>query len=238
MRKIFENEEELNVEEAYQNKLNIYKKKFFSYINIAVFAMLVVLGCCLVVFLATKAHYSKQDQIIVQKDSGFIREERTISGETIKSDMEDIGKLCTAEYSYTHVEHVDDSKKIKGFKIPFTTSTFTYSYDGSIKAGIDFTKIQVDKDDTEKRITVTLPEVEIISSEVDQNSFQLYDEKNSIFNPIAVTDVTDSFTALKESEEKKAIEKGLFEQAKENAVAVVKNFMRSYGVEDYQIDVL
>lgn len=152
--------------------------------------------------------------------------------------MEDIGKLCTAEYSYTHVEHVDDSKKIKGFKIPFTTSTFTYSYDGSIKAGIDFTKIQVDKDDTEKRITVTLPEVEIISSEVDQNSFQLYDEKNSIFNPIAVTDVTDSFTALKESEEKKAIEKGLFEQAKENAVAVVKNFMRSYGVEDYQIDVL
>lgn len=27
----------------------------------------------------------------------------------------------------------------------------------------------------------------------------------------------------------------MFEQAKENAVAVVKNFMRSYGVEDYQI---
>lgn len=59
MRKIFENEEELKDKEAYQNKLNFSKEKFFSYINIAVFAMLVVLGCCLAVFLATKAHYSK-----------------------------------------------------------------------------------------------------------------------------------------------------------------------------------
>jgi hypothetical protein len=106
-------------------------------------------------------------------------------------------------------------------------------------AGIDFTKIQIDKNDIKKIITVTLPDVEIISSDVDQNSFQLYDEKNNIFNPISVTDVTDSFTDLKNSEEKNAIEKGLFDRASANAILLVENFMHgSYDIEDYEIQVL
>ena len=107
--------------------------------------------------------------------------------------MENIGKLCTAEYSYTHVERADNSREIIGFKIPFTTATYIYSYDGTIMAGIDFTKIQIDKNDSEKLITVMLPDVEIISSDVDQSSFALYDEKNNIFNPISVSDVAESF---------------------------------------------
>lgn len=74
---------------------------------------------------------------------------------------------------------------------------------------------------------------------MDQDSFQLYDEKNNIFNPISVTDVADSFANLKNTEEQKAIEKGLLDKAKENAILLVENFMRgSYDVGGYEIQVM
>lgn len=214
------------------------KKILYKAVSILVAALV----CC-GVFFVTKYHYSRQVKTVevireveVEK---VVEKKAEISGETIRAGIANIGKLCTAEYSYTHVERVDSSKEIKGFEIPFTTSTFIYSYDGTIMAGIDFTKIQIDKNDIEKEITVTLPDVEIISSEVDQDSFELYDEKNNIFNPITVTEVADSFADLKNSEEQKAIDEGLLDRARANAITLVENFMRgSYDVGDYNIEVL
>lgn len=205
--------------------------------------LVVTAAFCCIVFLGTKFYYSRQiktveviKEIPVEK---IVEKEVVISGDTIRASMANIGKLCTAEYGYTHVERVDSSREIKGYKIPFTTASFIYSYDGTILAGIDFGEIRVDKDDAKKTIKVTLPKAEIISSDVDQDSFQLYDEKNNIFNPIRVTDVADSFADLKNTEEQKAIEKGLLDKAKENAVVLVENFMRgSYDVGDYEIEVL
>lgn len=168
----------------------------------------------------------------------IVEKEVVISGKTIEAGLNNIGKLSTAEYYYTHVQTYDSSKEINGFKIPFTTSKFIYSYDGTICAGIDFTQIDVEKDDNSKKITVILPAIEIISSDVEQDSFKLYDEKNSIFNQYDITDFAASFEDLKISEEKKAIEKGLYNRAKENAKSIVENFMKgSYNVEDYEIEV-
>ena len=211
-------------------------------INTIAYIFTLVLACG-GVFWGTKKYYSKQPELIeVIKEievEKVIEKEVEISGEAIRASMANIGRLCTAEYNYTHVERVDSSREIKGFEIPFTTATFIYSYNGTIMAGIDFTKIQIEKDDIAKVITVTLPNVEIISSDVDQNSFELYDEKNNIFNPISVADVADSFADLKNSEEQKAIEEGLLEKAKTNAISLVENFMHgSYDVEEYTIKIL
>lgn len=214
-------------------------KKIFPII-ICIFVGVLI---CFGVFIGTKDYYSKHTkptEIIREVEVEKVVEKVVeISGETIESNMVNIGKLCTAEYNYTHVERSDSSREIKGFKIPFTSASFIYSYDGSIMAGIDFTEIQIEKNDEEKVITVTLPDAEIISSSVDQNSFKLYDEKNNIFNPISVADVADSFADLKNSEEEKAVSEGLLDKARTNAIVLVENFMRgSYHIEGYDIEVL
>lgn len=185
-----------------------------------------------ITFVKTKNLYNKPDERETEKKV-------EISGDTIRESLENIGKLCTAEYNYTHVEQADSSREINGIKIPFTTASFIYSYDGTIMAGIDFAKIQINKDDIGKKITITLPDVEIISSAVDHESFRLYDEKNNIFNPISVTDVADTLADLKNSAEKEAVEKGLLNKARENAVTLVENFMHNtHDIEDYKIEVL
>ena len=198
---------------------------------------------CWGIFLGTKYYYGRQVrtvEVIKEVNTCQVTEkEIQLSGETMRYELAGIGKLSTAEYTYTHVEQFESAREIQGYRLPFTSSTFLYSYDGTITAGIDFTRIQVDISDRTGRITVILPEAEILTSEVDQDSFELYDEKNNIFNPIHVSDVSASFAKLKPAEEQKAVEKGLLDTARANAVMLVKNFIHAaWSVDGYRIEVI
>ena len=174
----------------------------------------------------------------VKEDNTFTQTEKTITGDIIKSGLADIGELATEEYYYTGVESFDSSKSIKGFELPFTTTRFIYSYDGVIKAGIDFEEIEVEKDDLKKLIVVTLPPSRILSSEIDHDSFKLYDEKQSIFNPLKVGDVNDTIKDLKAKAEADAVKKGVLKRADKNAVTLLKQFLKStYDLSDYTIKV-
>ena len=42
-------------------------------------------------------------------------------------------------------------------------------------------------------VTITLPEAEILSHEIDEDSMEVFDEKTSIFNPFTVEDFTSSY---------------------------------------------
>ena len=169
-----------------------------------------------------------------------------ITGEMIEEKLRDIGELATEEYTYTEVGTFDSNKSVQIFgrdvNLPLTQSKFIYSYDGTIKAGIDFARITVEKDEISKIITVTLPKARILSSELDEESFQLYDEKNNIFNPYSVSDVNDTNREIKTHAEEKAISKGLLKRAGSNAETMVYGLLRSAYVEaldvgEYQIQV-
>lgn len=159
-----------------------------------------------------------------------------ISSEVIKSKLSDIGELATEEYSYTGVERFEKSKGWKIFDF-LTKASFICSYDGTIKAGINFKDVDVAKNDTTKIITVTLPEAKILSSELDEKSFKLYDEKKNIFNPFGMDDMNDMITELKANGEASAIEKGLLERADKNAERLIKQFVGSIVGDDYHIEI-
>ena len=132
--------------------------------------------------------YKKLEPISIgQDDQGIIQDDLTVIGETIESGLRQIGEMNTAEYYFTRTETVEDSKKLDltsiGIdfvtNIPLTSNSFTYSYDGNIKAGIDFTEIEVSIDKDAKTITVLLPKSRIMSSEVDPDSYKFYEIKTT-----------------------------------------------------------
>lgn len=149
----------------------------------------------------------------------------TLTGETIQSGIRDIGKLCTAEYDFTHVETFESQIDLFGMKIPGTKSSYVYSYDGTILAGVDFTQITVVKDDRNKTIQISFPKAEIISTEIDQDSFTLYGEKKGLFNPFEIEDFALSQSDMIRIEEEKAVEDGLLTRAEENAEQILRNFL-------------
>ena len=207
-------------------------------INVALL-LIVVAGWA---FLLGRTMLPVAVQVEETTDEGLIAEEVEITGETIRSGMTDIGELATEEYWFTQVETFDKSKTAQLFSItfdvPLTRTKFVYSYDGVIKAGIDFTKTEVEKDELKRLITITLPKAYILSSEIDYDSFQLYDEKTSIFNPLSVKDVSDTNREMICSAEKDAIAKGVLDRADKNAEKLVKNFLRGgYDLRGYAIKI-
>ena len=177
-----------------------------------------------------------------ESGSGVVTEHEEISGETIRSGMTDIGELATEEYWFTQVQTYDSSKSAQifdlSFDLPLTRNKFVYSYDGVIKAGVDFAAASVEVDNALRRVTVTLPKARILSSEIDYDSFELYDEQKSIFNPLSVRDVNKTNNEMLQSAEKDAIAKGVLTRADENAETLVVNFLRgAFEVRSYAIKV-
>ncbi len=189
-------------------------------------------------FYYTKTKYETV-KVEETKEENLITETKVeITGETIREGLMDIGELATEEYYFTRVETYDSSKNYKGFKVPFTQSKFVYSYDGVVKAGIDFANIAVEKDELAKVITVILPKSDILDCNIDTDTFKLYDEKNSAFNKFSVTDFNNTLDKMLDEAKADAIEKGVLERADANAQMIIKNFLLStYTVDDYYIDV-
>lgn len=183
---------------------------------------------------AAKPGVSEQvlnEVISTQSKPSIIKEKKTIDVETIRDGLSDIGFLITQEYCFTEVVDFSSVKTFLNIPLGFTESNYVAGYDGTVTAGIDFTKVSVDKNDDEKVITVHMPRAEIKNVDIDPDSFVLYSEKNGLGNPTSISDYNDSLTELENKAENKAISRGMLEKAEENARAVVKNFITGLAKE-------
>lgn len=154
--------------------------------------------------------------------------------QTTKIGFENIGELATQSSYCTQVNVTDSSKKLFGASIPFTNSKYIYSYGITIKAGYDFNEI--DWNEKGNTIEVKLPEVKILSSEIDQDSFKVYHEDESVFNQVTLEGNNEALTKLKEQAQTDAIESGLFENARDNAETILTSFFGNvYDLNEYEI---
>lgn len=130
---------------------------------------------------------------------------------TTKIGFEDIGELATQVAYSTEVNVTDASRKLFGMTIPFTQSKYIYSYDVIVKAGFDFK--QVEWSENNETIVVKLPQAEILSCEVDTESFQVYHEDESIFRRITLEENNEALNNMKKQAQDDAIENGILENA-------------------------
>jgi len=157
-----------------------------------------------------------------------------VNSVVLQEKINEISELATASYTYTNADVKSDSRTFNGKTIPFTTNKYIVKYDGIIKAGVNMEEAQVEVND--KKVVVKLPEIMILSNEI--TDIDVLDESNNIFNPIKVSDVTDYFIKeQKQVMEDKAIEKGLLDEAKSNAVTYIKAFMYKILPDEYEVEV-
>lgn len=131
---------------------------------------------------------------------------------------------------------INESRQLWGADIPLTQSKCIFSYDGIIKAGLDFESIELNVNEVAHTISVRLPEIKILSNEIDANSMEIYDETKSIFTPLNLSDVNQSMIKLKDESKEKAISNGILESARANAETLIRGFLASsYDLEVYSI---
>lgn len=157
----------------------------------------------------------------------------------INAEIRDIGELATIEYLYTDAGKFEDPAELFGKEIPFsfTTKSFIAKWDGSIKAGVDISKVTAEVNESEKKIVVHIPKAEILSHEVDDESIETLDEKDGLFNKLKIDDIRAFDANSKDAMEKRAIENGLLDKALENAKAIIRKLIDNDIVKELEYDI-
>lgn len=204
---------------------------------IAIIAIVLLLGVCITLGVTRigavrdgipeRQIPQPQKETVIKEVPKYIEVEKTVTSEMIQEGVRDMGIMVTGEYCFTGVmNHSVANKFFKGsITVPFSESSYVASYDGFVSAGVNLTGVIVEKDDDAGTITVKAPKVDIYTVDIDPESFVLYSEKQSIFNPISVADYNDSLIELEANAEQKAIEKGLLEMAENNADQLIRSLI-------------
>jgi hypothetical protein len=160
----------------------------------------------------------------------------TVNTETIREGIANMGTLITQEYYFTQVEKYTKEKTI--MKFITSSSEFLYSYDGAVTAGVDFEKIAISKDDDAKTITIDIPDSEIFSVNIDKDTFKIYSEKDSLWNPLKLEDYNTSLAKFEAAAKEKALANGILEKSDAQAKTIIENFVNSLPeASKYQIEI-
>ena len=215
------------------------RQKLNTYFLISIILLAVILSAMLCVDFFNKNSQGKDFSnesvsTVVKKDT----KERvliTINTKTLQDGLENMGFLITQEYYFTNIERYSKEKTF--LKFITTSSEFIYSYDGTVSAGVDFSKISITKNDTNKTLFISIPNSEIKSINIDKNTFKIYSESDSLWNPLKLDDYNASLAEFENAAKSKALANGILVKSDEQAKLLIKNFVQNFpNASDYKVE--
>ena len=133
-----------------------------------------------------------------------VTEQSDISAHTVITEVLPVSEYVSLAYHYTSVVKDINVKDIRGWTIPFTTRKYIFTYDGKIKLGIDGKQIRVEvegedgspntanagtgEEKIHPAIRIFLPPIKILSHEVIEDSVEVFEQSQTIFNEIKIAD--------------------------------------------------
>ena len=188
-----------------------------------------IIGVIIIILLCAVLVYTRKEA-----KSNYVSDEKIT-----EIGFENIGELATQSVTTTTVRVETKDLKLFNVSIPLTQSKYIYTYNTTIKAGINFSDVKWqlgDTDDTSHNIYVDIPEVKTLSADIDLDSFKVLHEENNIFSPITLTEHNDSLIQLRENALSDAINSGLYDRALDNAKTILTSFISQvYPSNEYSI---
>lgn len=197
------------------------------YIGITVIAIIVAVILCVDYAANKAAEKSEATETVTMKTEKEKKDNVVISVNTdvIREGLSNMGVLITQEYYFTQVEKYTKEKTFLRFIT--SQSEFMYSYDGYVLAGVDFDKIAIATDENTKTITVEMPPSEIQAVVIDKETFKIYSEKESLWNPLKLEDYNISLVEFESAAKEKALASGILDRSDEQARKLVREFIGS-----------
>ena len=181
-------------------------------------------GLYLMLYLSENKEAPPEEIKIIETES--VQEKAELTVENVREVVMPAGELTTTKYYYTDADVYTNYKEAFGVKIPFTTDEVVFTYDGVISVGIDILDVRYEVDNDGMRIAVILPEIRIMSNEIDASSFEYPYVFDSVFNATNMKDYTVLIDELKELKAEEIMANTDFlNQAKENTKTVIRQFL-------------
>ena len=168
-------------------------------------------------------------EALAQIDSMIAEKKVVLDAQEIESQISEISELATIEYRYTNVGVLDEKKQFSFWnqKIPFTGKCAVIVMDGTIKAGIDFSKVKVSTNNVKKTVTVAVPASTVLSNELDEGSMTVVTDEQSIFNKLTQEDHNNLRKQIKEKAQDNVEKSNALSLADERAKLLIKDLIES-----------
>ena len=153
-------------------------------------------------------------------------------------ELKDIGELATESATFSMTVPVETSREEEifgySFTVPGTKNTHYITYNVLIKAGLDFSEIEMSVDGKEHVIRLKLPKIRILSTEV------YFSGREGTSNPLSQLSPEEAEKIRKEvipDAEKTAKDGDIFDKAKESAQNLIYRLLAgAYDMSVYTID--
>lgn len=145
----------------------------------------------------------------------------------MEEQLSEISQLATLEYRYkADAKYDGGARQAFGWDIPLTSKSMLVYYEGIVKVGPDLADIDVDLNQAANKLTITLSHSKILSHEIDQDTWEVLDVDNGLFNRVTPEDNSEFVKAQKSKMEKEIAESDLLAQADEKAVNQIEQFVK------------
>ncbi|MEG0016691.1 MAG: DUF4230 domain-containing protein [Gordonibacter sp.] len=144
---------------------------------------------------------------------------------SIQEQLTNSSELATAKLEYRGLVRYEDGD------IDFINKKgFTLVYDAEVRAGVDLSQASVEV--SGNRITVHLPQAQMLGLEIDPNSLEFYDSTFALFNWENKQDTAEALKVAQQDAEGRVNQTGMIEQASAQAHALVENLLHPFTVGD------
>lgn len=164
---------------------------------------------------------------LVTYHNGKVKKDQSVVTKSILMEVLEISELSTITYTYNGIVPGYDIVGITENGNEYGNLSYYVSYEGTVKAGIDFTKIGIEISEEEKKLKVTLPQVEILDTIVDEGSLEFIHKKSQ--SDSKGQNYKKAFQLCSEDLRKKTEEDNtLLELAKNNAESVILGLLEPW----------
>lgn len=161
----------------------------------------------------------------------------TITRNELEAQISSLSELVTKKFWYRNAAQKDSDKTwLWGWTMPFSDVSLLATYDGAITTSIDLKQIKFNINESTKTITVTIPQSKIFDHNIPQETINVLQVRNNLFNSISFNDYNQFISAEKPVMEAEAIERGLLTDADKEAQQIIKVFLEKIpGMEAYTL---
>lgn len=161
-------------------------------------------------------------------------ERKKIETDAVKEEIIQISRYAAYEFTYTSVLKYSDRSSFMGVDIPLTENNFVATIDGRINIGINGDDVKfIENTDSEGRVisvNIFAPHSRILDNYTVQESLEVFDEKNHIFNPVRPEDYNGLLIEAAKQEEEKILKSDILKKSDESIkYLLTSHFETVYG---------
>lgn len=160
-----------------------------------------------------------------------------VTRDILEEQVSSLSELVTKKYIYRNASRQESDKTwLWGWTMPLSNVSLLALYDGVITASVDLKEIKFNVNEDSKVITITMPASKIFDHNIPQETINVVEVKNNLFNKVTFNDYNKFISAEKVVMEQKAIEQGLLTDASKEAKTLVEAFIKNIpGADQYKI---